>query len=281
MTERRPYTYVVLRYRHDPLAGEFANVGVVLHEPKSGFLGVRVRRTLGRLTSMFPGMNGEALKGALKAIERGVNQIAQQEASGLLSALSDASTFAARVLPVDNSSFVWGPIGSGIAADPNQALEKLFARFVSRYDEPAKARRDEAAVWKPVRDLLVEREIADRLQAVTIRSPLDHVEFEHAWKNGAWHCYQPVSFDLLSGESIREKANKWAGQLLALKDASEAFQPFFVVGAPSDPQLLGDYEKALAILRLGPGEPMVIPEAEVPALVDRIEDEIKAHEEAH
>ena len=27
MNERQPYTYVLLRYRHDPLAGEFANVG--------------------------------------------------------------------------------------------------------------------------------------------------------------------------------------------------------------------------------------------------------------
>ena len=33
MMGRRPYTYVLLRYRHDPLAGEFANVGVVVHEP--------------------------------------------------------------------------------------------------------------------------------------------------------------------------------------------------------------------------------------------------------
>jgi hypothetical protein len=136
-------------------------------------------------------------------------------------------------------------------------------------------------VWKPVRDLMVQREIADRLQAVTIRSPLEQVQFEHAWKNGAWHCYRPVAFDLASGESIREKASKWAGQRLALVGASEAFQPHFVVGAPSDPQLIGDYEKALAILRLGPGEPEVVAEAAIPALVNQIEDEIKAHEAAH
>jgi hypothetical protein len=55
MSERQPYTYVVLRYRHDPLAGEFANVGVVLHAPRGRFLGAKLRTTPGgRLTRMFP-----------------------------------------------------------------------------------------------------------------------------------------------------------------------------------------------------------------------------------
>ena len=68
MTDRTPYTYVLLRYRHDPLAGEFANVGVLVHAPRSGFLGVRVRRTMGRLSTMFPGISGEALRGSLRSI---------------------------------------------------------------------------------------------------------------------------------------------------------------------------------------------------------------------
>src|SRR5262249_32347923 len=38
---KSPFTYVVLRYRHDPLAAEFANVGVVLHQPASGFLNAK------------------------------------------------------------------------------------------------------------------------------------------------------------------------------------------------------------------------------------------------
>lgn len=280
MTDRTPYTYVLLRYRHDPLAGEFANVGVVLHDPKSGFLGARVRKTIGRLSLMFPGMSVDALKGTLRAVDRGVRRIAAKEANGLLASLGNASTYAGRALPAEDSSFVWGPLGSGVTADPRQALDKLYARFVSRYDEKPKGTRDDAAVWKPVRDLLLAREIADRLQAITIRSALDEVDFEHAWKNGAWHCYQPLSFDLASGESIREKASKWAGQLLALEGASEPFRPHFVVGAPRNERLMEDYEKALAILQLGPGKPEVIEEGEVSQLVDRIEGEIKAHDAA-
>jgi hypothetical protein len=65
---------------------------------------------------------------------------------------------------------------------------------------------------------------------------------------------------------------------LALKDSSEPFKPHFVVGAPSSSRLIGDYEKALAILQLGPGQPEVIEETDIPLLVDRIEGEIKAHD---
>lgn len=280
MTDRTPYTYVLLRYRHDPLAGEFANVGVLLHDARARFLGVRVRRTLGRLSAMFPGLSGEALKNALRSVERGVRQLAKRDAGELLSSLGDAETFARRVLPAEDSSFVWSAVGSGVSFDPQVTLDKLYARFVSQYDEPTRANRDDAAVWKPVRDLLVERKIADRLQSITIKSDLDEVDFEHAWKNGAWHCYQPLSFDLASGESIREKASKWAGQLLALKDAHEAFRPHFVVGAPQNARLQNDFAKAVAILQLGPGKPEVVEEDDIAALVSRIESEMIAHRRA-
>jgi hypothetical protein len=80
----------------------------------------------------------------------------------------------------------------------------------------------------PVRDRLAELKLADRLQPKTIASPFDRVEFDHAWKNGKWHCFQPLSFDLANEETIREKARRWAGQMLALKEATEPFKLYFL-----------------------------------------------------
>lgn len=279
MTERRPYTYVLLRYRHDPLAGEFANVGVLLHEAGSGFLDARVRTTLGpRLGKMFPNLDGESFKGALQAVQRGVRKLSTREGGDMLSSLGDAAKFAHRALPHDETSFVWSPLGSGVTDAPQRALDKLYSRFVTQYDGKAKTSRDDAAVWRPVRDLLIARNIADRLQPKIIHSDVDQVEFEHAWKNGAWHCYQPLSFDLASSESIREKAARWAGHMLALDRADEPFKPHFVVGAPTNPQLHLAYEKALALLKLSPGKPEVIEEAAAERLVDKIEVELRAHD---
>jgi len=279
MTDRRPYTYVVLRYRHDPLAGEFANVGVVVHDARSGFLDAKVRAAPGpRLTRMFPHLDGDAFKSALQGIRRGVQRLSAKEAGDMLASLGDAASFARRVMPNDDTSFVWSPVGSGVTDDPQKTLDKLYDRFVAQYDGKARTSRDDAAVWRPVRDLLVARNIADRLQPKVIRSDVDQVEFEHAWKNGAWHCYQPLSFDLASGDNIREKAARWAGHMWALDRADEAFKPHFVVGAPGNPNLRDAYGKALAMLRLSPGAPEVIEEAEAETLVDKIEGELKAHD---
>lgn len=281
MTDRRPYTYVLLRYRHDPLSGEFANVGVLLHQSSSGFLEAKVRSTLGtRLTKMFPSLDTDSFKGGLHSIARRVSKLGLREGGDMLSSLSDASEFAKRALPQDDSSFVWSPLGSGITNDPRQTMDKLYERFVAQYDGKAKTSRVDADVWRPVRDLLLARNIADRLQPKVIRSPVDQVEFDHAWKNGAWHCYQPLSFDLSSSDNIREKAARWAGHMLALSDSDELFRPHFIVGPPSNPQLEPAYEQALALLKRSPGAPEVVEESSADILVDQIEDQLRAHDQA-
>ncbi|MCC6983605.1 MAG: DUF3037 domain-containing protein [Bauldia sp.] len=273
-----PYTYIVLRYRHDSLAGEFANVGVVVHAPASGYLDARVRHTLGRISKMFPDLNGESLKVSVKNIEQAIKRLAASQGSDLFSRFKEVGAFVKSVLPDDDSSFIWGPVGAGLAANPAETLDKLYDRFVSRYDEKPRQHRDDASVWRPVRDRLAERKLADCLRAKTITSPLDHVEFEHAWKNGAWHCYQPVSFDLANEETIRDKARRWAGHLLALKDSAEPFRTYFFVGLPSDPSLKSACSAAMNILKLSPGKPEVKDETCIEDLVDQIEDDIRAHD---
>jgi hypothetical protein len=219
-------------------------------------------------------VNGESFKSTLRSIDRGVRKLAEREAGDLLSSSSDVSMFARRVLPDDDSSFIWGPVGSGLTGDAGAELDRLYGRFVGRYDEEAKSSRDDAAVWRPVRQRLLERQIADRLQPKTIRSSIDQVVFEHAWKNGAWHCYQPLSFDLASGDNIRDKAARWVGHMVGLKDASEDFKPHFFVGAPSNPTLREDYMRAIGVLRLSPIETEIVEETEIDRLVDEIEREI-------
>jgi hypothetical protein len=280
MNERQPYTYVLLRYRHDPLAGEFANVGVVLHAPRGRFLAAKMRATAGtRLTKMFPAMDRRAFSSGLQSIERGVERLASRDGGDLFSGLADASRLARQVLPVDDSSFVWGPLGSGLAIDPAQTLAKLYERFVTQFDSKARtAMRDDAAVWKPVHDLMVARDIADRLQPKIINSPVDQVEFDHAWKNGAWHVYQPLSFDLASEDHIREKAAKWTGHLYGLNDAEEDFKPHFVVGAPREASLREAYQRALNLIRRSEREVEVVEVADAEGLVDRIAAEMMAHD---
>ena len=280
MNARGPYTYVLLRYRHDPVAGEFANVGVVLHQPSSGFLDAKVRRNLGRLSAIFPGVDGDALRSSFRAVEGELKRQAASQRGDLLTSLKDAGSFGRQVIPDDDSSFVWGPIGSGMTADPARTLAQLYDRFVARYDERTHAHRDDAAVWRPVRDRLTTLSLADRLQPKTISSPYDRIEFAHAWKNGAWHCYQPLSFDLASEDGIRDKARRWAGSLLALQNASEDFKPHFFIGGPSDQGLESAYRAAVKILHLSPCDPEIVEESGLDDFVRKIAREMRSSEAA-
>lgn len=278
MKDTKTYTYVLLRYRHDPLAGEVANVGVVLHCAGGGFLGVKTRKTIGRLSKMFPDMEKSDLMSGLYAVERGIARLRDSEMSGLLVSSKDAAALARSVLPDDDSSLIWGDIGSGVTRDAGMTLDKLYDRFVGRYDDSQRAGRDDSAVWQPVRDRLIERNLAERLQPKIIVSPIDEVEFDHAWKNGAWHCYQPLSFDLATGDGIRQKAARWSGHMTGLSKAAEAVRPYFIVGAPSDPALETDYRRAIDLLKASALAPSVFDETQVETLIDHIQDAIAGHD---
>lgn len=272
MTMRNPYSYVLLRYRHDPLSGEFLNVGVVLYAPESRFLGTKMRKTLGRLGKAFPGIQKAELTQALSAIERAVGNRQKYLKENSLSRedLKDASAIASSVLPSDDSSYVWSPLRSGLTDDPAKALQIIFDRFVSQYDEENKSGRDDAAVWQPVKELLSARNLIDRLHPKTITSPVDEVEFVNAWKNGVWHCYQPLSFDLSTSEGIREKAARWSGHMTGLSKSDEQIQPYFIVGAPAHAELKRDYSRAIELLKASALEPKVFEENQSDELADLI-----------
>jgi hypothetical protein len=272
MTEKTPYTYTVLRYVHDVTTGEFVNVGVVVHAPAAYFVGVRLRHTFGRLAGMFPDLDRDGFRSSMRIVERGLKQIAADYKKGsLFSFEGDAGAVARKVLPVDDSSLQWSPVGAGLATELSVLLDRLFNRLVERYE-------NDEDVWRPVRDKLSQAGIAARLTKTVIHGEVDNLQFKHAWKNGIWHCYEPISFDLADAENIRDKARRWMGHLSAVRDAAGKFKPYFIVGAPQETALLPAYKDALAILRKSPVHAEVFEEFQADALVEKIEAELAAYD---
>jgi hypothetical protein len=241
--KRQPYTFSILRYRHDPVLGEQLNVGVVLHSPQPRFLGARFRKAYGRVSKAFPDVDGSALRQDLTKIERSFAKLNRRESNDLFFETNNAATFANRIVGKDDGSLVWSDLGSGTTDNAEATLEKLFFRFVNQYEDASSPRRTDADIWRPVRDRLLELKIAAVLEKKTISSSRDEVEFEHAWKNGKWHCVQPLSFDLASTDGIQEKAARWVGHMVGLSKSAEQFHPYFIVGKPSDPTLLARFSE--------------------------------------
>jgi hypothetical protein len=279
MTERQPYTYVVLRYRHDPLAGELVNVGVLLHAPQSRFLRSAMRSTYGRLSRLYPDFEGAALTADLRRAETALNRLASSEEADLFSAGRSVRDFARRVIDDPAGSYIWGEAGSGLTRDPEAELASLYARFIGQFEEKDVARRSDADVWRPARDRLAERQLERLFEPKTIATERDEVTFQHAWKNGVWHCVQPLSFDLASATYIQEKAARWVGHLYGLRKADEVFRPYFLVGGPEEQALVPAFERAVAFLAEAPGEraPRIVREDEIIAFVDEVEKAAKAH----
>jgi hypothetical protein len=276
------YSYTVLRYVHDTMTGEFVNVGVALYAPEAGYLSAICRTTYRRVSAAFPGLKGEHFRAVMRHVQARFEQIGERQgvdssASGGRSLLDIAKG----VLPADDSSFQWGPVGVGLATDPSQKLEALFNRMVMRYDEQSatRTRRTDEDVWRNFKRDLEQRRLLRYFEPKTISVQDDEVRFEHAWKNGVWHCVEPVSFDLAAAESIKDKAHKLLGQITSVNGAPDDFRLYVLVARPDDEALMPAYESAMSILQKMPCEKEIVQEDEHAALADRLAREVEAHQQ--
>ena len=196
----------------------------------------------------------------------------------LFNARTDARAHALKVLPDDDSALQWSPTGTGLTADPARTFERIYERYVARYDSaPAKRRspvkrRSDDDVWRPVRDKLMERGIDVPFEPKAVVGVQDRIVFEKAWKNGRWHAYEPVSLDMADTEGIMDKARRWRGHLAAVADGtSEPIDLHFLLGRPQDGSLMGAYETAKAILAHAPFATEAVDENDIDDFVASME----------
>jgi Protein of unknown function (DUF3037) len=280
MSASIPYSYTVLRYVHDTVTGEFVNVGVALHAPEAGYLSALCRTTYRRVSAVFPGLKGEHFRAVMRHVQASFEQMGERSAAGSPGNGSPSLLDIARgVLPADDSSFQWGPVGVGLAADPSQKLEALFNRMVLRYDDqaPARVRRTDEDVWRNFKRDLEQRRLLRFFEPKTISVQDDEVRFEHSWKNGVWHCVEPVSFDMAAAETIKDKAHKLLGQITSVHGATDQIRLYMLVARPDDETLMPAFESALSILHKMPCDKEIVQEDQHAALADRLALEVEAH----
>ena len=273
MKEKQAYSYTVLRYIHDVVSGEALNVGVVMHAPATSFLKVRTRKTIGRLKHAFPDLDRAAFSDAMQAIDRGLLTVEKQASkTSLFDARTDARSHALKVLPHDDSALQWSQTGTGLTTDPDRTFERLYERYVSRYDSMESTRRSDDDVWRPVPDKLMERGVHVSFKPKTVAGAQDRIVFERAWRNGRWHACEPVSLDMADAEGMMDKARRWRGHLAAVADgSSERIDVHFLLGRPQNESLMAGYETAKAILAHAPFATEVVDEKDIDVFVASIE----------
>lgn len=279
---KTPYTFTVLRYVHDVVTGEFANVGVVLFAPKAKFLSAICSSRYGRLTNMFGSVNG----GHIKEINRFLQARLEEEGERLGSELffeklpHSVLEFTARILPPDDSSFQFSQEGGGITSDPQKTLEELFTRYVESYSQrEQRISRSDEEVWKTFKRPLEAKRVLAYLNPHQIIAKNFEFEFKYSWKNAKWHAFEPTSFDLVEGGDILKKANQWLGYAMSLHDGGEPFDLYLLMGQPRDKKMLPYFIKAQNIMHQIPFKHEFIKEENAEEFAEEIRREIKKHDE--
>lgn len=275
------YSFVVLRYVHDIMSGEFINVGVALYAPGVKYIGAQCNTRYGRLNKMFLSVDGDYFRGLMRHIETRFEEMGDKlrEELPFNGAPANIVEIARKVLPPDDSALQWSEAGGGQSEDPAKTLEELFVRLVERYEERQEGpKRGDDDVWKVFKKELEVRHVLSHLHPKRIIARDYDYEFEHSWKNQNWHVYEPVSFDLLEADSILDKANRWLGRIYTLQDSPDKFKLHLLLGEPSIEKLRPAFIKAENILNKMPGDKEFVREHEAEKFSATLAKEISAHD---
>jgi hypothetical protein len=124
--EAAPFSYAVIRIVPRVEREEFVNAGVVLFSRPHRFLGIRVGLNEERVRALWPELDLDAVRRQLDVLCLVANG---DSAGGAIAQLSPAERFGWLSAPA--STVVQpGPVHAGLAADPEAALEGLFADLV-------------------------------------------------------------------------------------------------------------------------------------------------------
>jgi hypothetical protein len=273
-----PYSTIALRYVHDVVTGEFANIGVVLYAPEQRFLDARFTTSYERLNAIFLKIDHQHFRALMRYLANKFEEIAAEMRDGLkLSPVTSLTEIVRRVLPPDDSSLQWSEQSGGFADDPAKALDEVYRRLVERYVQGAEqVSRSDDEIAKPFKAKLGKA--AEKLSPKRIESKDYPYEFRFGWQNAMWHLYEPVSFDLIDPSSIREKAVRWYGRSAALQKAPEKFKIHFLLGEPRQPGTQEAFRNALHLLQEMPGDKELVRENEIEGFAEHVAHEISHHE---
>lgn len=236
----KKYEFQLLRFLPDLVSGEFVNVGLVLYCPEERFLMAAELRNVKRIHEFFPGADARHILRSAAFIKNQLQETSRQWADELNFPLPNKlSEITSALLPPNDAALFFTETFAGIDLSPKAAFDDLCKRLLFKYIEmPVTTSLTDEEVWnKLYKQHFKEKQLLSRLLPHTVRTSKDRFEFEHAWKNGAWHCYEPVSFELQQPDSVKKKVYHWKGKMQELGTSAEPVKIHLMTALPQQPEL--------------------------------------------
>lgn len=278
--KREKYFYALLRYVHDIAVQEFFSVGVAVYAPTSGYLKFEFRQNAGLAGDILDTNSISDFRALMRMVTRRGEQILNEFNSSLLSqGPQKLDDILLKFFPVDDSALQWSPVTGGLTRDVENTAHTLFERYCGKYDRKKSVTRiRDHDAWRHFNHQLTIRQLERYFSAKDIHGDVDVITFPFAWKNGRWHCFEPVSFDLADKDSIRDKAYKLVGEVASIRKAQEKFALYYIATPPKEPALSAAFEKALLLLRNAPHDQVVVTKAgDEGPLLDDFSRKIQQH----
>lgn len=274
-----PYSFCVLRYIHDPVTQEFLNIGVAVFSSETKYLNAMCTTKYGRIRGTFCKIDGTGFRQFSQHIQDSIRSAGREYSSSLpFEPNQNIEQILAKVLPRDDSSIQFSKAGVGLSSNLDQTLQDLYKRYVEKYLAAGElSGRSDEEVWRVFRGPLERVRVTPHLNPKRIVAPNYDYEFQRSWKNEIWHVYEPVSFDMVEASSMLDKANRWVGRAISLRESAEPFDIHLLIGEPQDGRLKSAFIKAENILNMMPGKKEFIKESEAEAFAEELASEMKQH----
>jgi hypothetical protein len=282
--EKRSFTYSVLRYIHDPAAGEAMNIGIVVYSPDGHYLNCRFEYRYERLSNAFSDFDGEGFRRTLRAFDTDIDDLRHSLFGGMLrpsDVPSDAGSIARRFWADQGLSLRASEPRSGLSTNLEETTYDLFFRFVTSQNErTVDERRTDEEVWASYRSRLSGTLLTNLLRPRIFATENIEVRFDYAFKNERWHVLRPLSLDFARATSITRKASEFLGECVALSDNEElrGGRLYLLLGAPTNLEYTDTYQHAKRTLeRYIPFGHELVEERDAERLIAQLDEIARVH----
>jgi hypothetical protein len=266
----------------DRVAGEFVNLGIIAFDPLTKTLKGRFISRIGKISAFFPIVNSRYLIKTVSHIQEYLERVGVQLISELsFETKTSLSEITQSVLPNDDTSLIFTEVKYTLDINVQATVTDFFNRFVKGHEieEDDEIRKD-AEVWNKIyKKHFDENGISRYLKAYKVKTKDDTLEFDRAWKNGVWNCFETVSFNLNKSDSIKNKVYKWMGKLDELNSAKEPMCIYILSALPHDhPELNNFINKKFKSKSTEYTKIEIVNESNVDKVVKKIKKQIVEHE---
>jgi hypothetical protein len=273
--------YQILRFLPDMVSGEFVNLGIVAFDPENRVLKSKFINRIGSISSYFTNINSRYLIKSVKVVQNQLDIVSAQlntEFAFEISSLLEHIT--RQVLPKDDSALIFSEIKKTLDVRVEATVNDLFTRFVKVHleEDDEEVRRDKEVWSKIYKKHFDAYGISTHFHPHKVKTKDDEVEFDKAWKNGSWNCFESVSFNLSKPDVIKNKVYKWVGKLDELSSSKEPLNIYLLSVLPHEhPELKKFIEKKIRSKSTEKTCIHIVAEEEVETIAKKIKRQMDKH----